>query len=93
MADPELAGRITDLLRETGEAHHEAFADTDGADPDWAIWYAERMHQRLGALLGATITKSELVYLLMSAGKEQAIRAPGSDWRKYYAQFLVERYP
>ena len=32
---------IAKLLRETGHAHHEAFAATDGADPDWPIWYAE----------------------------------------------------
>ena len=37
----ELRTNLVELLRETGHAHHAAFAATDGADPDWSIWYAE----------------------------------------------------
>ena len=28
------------LFRETGAAHHQAFAAKGGDDPDWPAWYA-----------------------------------------------------
>ena len=34
----ELRNNLADLLQEAGRAHHDAFAVTDGADPDWSIW-------------------------------------------------------
>src|SRR4051794_30236087 len=33
-------GRVADLLREVAETHHRVYRKTDGADPDWPIWYA-----------------------------------------------------
>ncbi|MDQ3253963.1 MAG: hypothetical protein M3R15_08670 [Acidobacteriota bacterium] len=92
MAHIELAQAIETLLRETGHLHHRAFIDTDGADPDWPIWYAEHIKEKLAGLLRANFTKSELVFLLVMAEKEQALRAPGADWAKYYARFFMERY-
>ena len=37
----EVRNNLVDLLLEAGRAHHAAFAATDGADPDWSIWYAD----------------------------------------------------
>ncbi len=37
----ELRTNLVELLRETGRAHHAAFAATDGADPDWSEYYAD----------------------------------------------------
>ena len=48
----ELRTNIVELLRETGRAHHEAFAATDGADPDWPIWYADYLMQPFTERLG-----------------------------------------
>jgi hypothetical protein len=37
----KLIGDLANLLNETAEAHHKAFAATEGEDPDWPIWYAD----------------------------------------------------
>ncbi|MCZ7544480.1 MAG: hypothetical protein M5R40_13610 [Anaerolineae bacterium] len=37
-------------------------------------------------------TRSELVYLLVMVAKEQALRAPGANWARYYARFFAARY-
>jgi hypothetical protein len=50
------------------------------------------LHDKLGNLLNAKFTKSELVYLLVMVEKERGMMAPGSDWARYYANFLIERY-
>ncbi|ETZ99541.1 hypothetical protein I547_5783 [Mycobacterium kansasii 824] len=41
------AAELADLLVETGERHHQAYADTDGADPEWALWYSGYLQARL----------------------------------------------
>lgn len=88
----DLTTQVATLFREVGEAHHEAFSEVDGADPDWPIWYADYMHKRLCTLLQASFTRSELVYLLVRAERELALEAPGAEWSRYYARFLVGRY-
>ncbi len=92
MATTNLALQVKELFRETGHAHHEAFSDIDGADPEWPAWYAERVHRRLCTLLQADLTRSELVYLLVLVDKERALEAPGAEWTGYYARFFLERY-
>ena len=92
MTDKTLIQEIADLFKETGKAHHQAFIETDGDDPDWPIWYADYLHQKLGEILNARFTKSELVYLLVLLSKEQPLQAPGADWSIYYGKFLAERY-
>jgi len=81
--------RIADLLRETGEAHHEAFIETDGADPEWPIWYAGYLQERLGQQLDRQFTRSELVYLLVLAERDHAAEAPAEPWPDFYAQVLL----
>ena len=92
MADKTLAQQIADLLMETGHAHHQAFIEVDGNDPDWPLWYADYLHDKLGKLLKANFTKSELVYLLVLLDKEQSHHAPGATWPLFYGKSLVERY-
>ena len=84
--------QVAALLLEAGEAHHKAYSQTDGADEDWPIWYAEYLRDRLAELLQARFSKSELVYLLISLDREVQRLAPGANWRAYYARVLVERY-
>jgi hypothetical protein len=92
MADTDLARQLEELFRETGEAHHQAYIETDGADPEWPLWYAEYLRERLGPLLDANFTQSELVYLLILVANEQPLNAPGANWARYYARFFTERY-
>ncbi len=92
MSDDNLYQQIENLFIETGEAHHKAFIKTDGADPEWPLWYSEHLKEKLGRLLNAKFTRSELVYLLITAEREMALMAPGAGWAKYYATFFIERY-
>ena len=92
MDDPALDETLAALFREAGHAHHQAYLDTDGEDPEWPRWYADFLHERLGALLGARFTRSELTYLLVQVDKTLHLHAPGADWPRYYARFFLERY-
>ena len=84
--------QIIALLERAGEAHHEAYREVDGADPDWPIWYADYLVDTLPQLLEAELTRSELVYLLIRMNKEMALKAPGAYWPRYYARYLVNHY-
>jgi hypothetical protein len=92
MSSANLELELADLFQETGEAHHKAFAETDGDDPEWPIWYAEFVHDDLAKLLDATFTKSELVYLLVLADNDRRAISPGSDWTAFFAMFFMDRY-
>ena len=84
--------KLASLFEETGHAHHRAFEETDGMDPDWPLWYAGYLLDGLNDMFGAALTKSELVYLLVAVEKERGQRAPDAPWPRYYAKFFVERY-
>ncbi|HJW91594.1 MAG TPA: hypothetical protein VJ436_13205 [Anaerolineales bacterium] len=88
----DLYSELAKLFKETIEGHKQAFAETEGYDPDWPIWYAEQLHAPLSALLQAKFTRSELVYLLVRVEKERQLEAPGAEWTGYYARFFLERY-
>jgi len=88
----ELRKDLVDLFRETGRAHHAAFAATDGADPEWPIWYADHLQTPIADALGTPFTRSQLIYCVMDADFEQTARAPDSDWSEFYADQFVERY-
>jgi len=80
------------LLTETGTAHHQAFAATNGADPQWATWYSAYLRVRLNGLLGASFGEAEIAELLTAAEKERAKHFPDAEWAHYYAEFFLERY-
>ena len=88
MAIDELRARIRDLFIEAGTAHNEAFASTDGVDPDWPIWYADYLEDELPTHLGRDLSRSEIVYLLWGAMKAQAEDESPEPWPEYYARFL-----
>lgn len=92
MAEIDIAQELEDLFRKTGSAHNKAFIKTNGEDPDWPLWYADYLLEKLGKLLNAKFTKSELVYLLVMVEKEREMMAPGADWVVYYTNFFNERY-
>jgi hypothetical protein len=46
----------------------------------------------LETLLDATLLKSDPIYLLVLADKQQNAEAPGAHWERYYADFFVSRY-
>ena len=80
---------LTALLREAAAGHHEAFAAVDGADPDWPLWYAEFLHSRLGALLERSLTRADVVRLLMNCEDIRAAEAPDAEWAPWTAERLL----
>jgi hypothetical protein len=92
-AQSNLKDKLATLLHQTAEDHHVAYKETDGVDPDWSIWYAGHLlEQGFDKMLDATILKSDLIYLLVMADKQQLAEAPGAKWERYYADFFVTRY-
>lgn len=84
--------KLAALFVETGKAHHEAFIATDGVDPDWPIWYAERLHEPIAKLLTDDHTRTELIAALVEAAAEHEARAPAEPWPEFYATYFCERY-
>lgn len=83
---------LAELFRQTGHAHHQAYLATNGDDPDWAIWYADYLYDKLPAHLGVKLHKSQLIYVLMDLDFEQRAKAPQANWARYYARMLITRY-
>ena len=56
----ERTQRVSDLLHEAGEVHHVVYRITDGADDDWASFYADWLidHSELPETLGSAPTRS-----------------------------------
>ena len=90
----ETLEQISGLLHEAGETHHRVFRIVDGADDDWASWYAQWLIDlsELPDLLGARPVRSELVYLLVSLGKHYTAEAPGEPWETYYARQILRHF-
>jgi NAD(P)H-hydrate epimerase len=84
-ASPELVA----LLREAGRAHHQAFAATDGADPEWPTWYAEFLAPRLRVLLGQSLPVSDLAQRLRQWHTAHERSGSGEEWPEFYARSLV----
>lgn len=86
MTDEELQA----LLVETGRKHHEAYRDSDGADPEWAQWYAAYVQARIWDRLGRLLSRSELTYLLIRGDREARSSADPSQWPVIYTRLLRE---
>ena len=74
------------LLVEAGEHHHVAYIDADGVDPEWPLFYAAYVQTHLWDRLGVLLTRSELVYLLVSADLAIATGEATGDWSAVCAQ-------
>ena len=83
---------LVKLFGAAGAAHHEAFADTDGGDPEWPLWYAKHLHEKLNPRFCPHVTRSRLVHLLVEAEDERLAAAPDSDWVDYYARHFLEHF-
>ncbi|MCW3001479.1 MAG: uncharacterized protein JWQ20_777 [Conexibacter sp.] len=88
------AERVAQLLQEAGETHHRVYRIVDGADDDWASWYADWLIRlsELPALLGTTPVHSELVYMLVRLAKEYDDAGPSERWQDSYARGLIEHF-
>jgi hypothetical protein len=86
--------QVAALLHEAGETHHQVFRIVDGADDDWASWYAEWLVtlSELPELLARRPVRSELVYMLVRLDREYSAAAPAEAWPDWYASRLVEHF-
>lgn len=86
--------QVSGLLHEAGETHHRVFRIVDGADDDWASWYAQWLIDlsELPALLGSRPVRSELVYLLVSLDKRYTAENAGEPWELYYAREVLRHF-
>lgn len=88
----EQSGRIAELLMQTGHAHHQAFIEVNGEDPEWAKWYADYLYERLPSILGTVFTREQLTEILVALDQKQKSEAPDAKWPAYYADELISRY-
>ena len=90
----ERSTKVAELLHEVAGNHHQVFRITDGADDDWASWYAEWLVtlSELPELLGAKVVRSELTYMLVRLDKEYTERRLAERWEDYYARELVQHF-
>ena len=86
--------RISDLLHEAGETHHIVYRITDGADDDWASFYADWLidHSELPETLGRAPTRSHLVHQLVDSERTFAETAPAARWEDFYADRIIGRF-
>jgi hypothetical protein len=90
----EDARRVAELLHEAAETHHVVYRITDGADDDWASWYAHWLVNlsELPDLLGRKPVRSELVYMLVKVDNDYTQTSPTERWEDFYARALLEHF-
>ena len=80
MSDQNTVDQLAALFEQTGEAHHEAFRESDGEDPEWPIWYADHLQDLLEPFLAAPLTLSRLVFCLIGADDEHRATESDTPW-------------
>ena len=90
----ESVTKISTLLHEAGETHHVVYRITDGADDDWASFYADWLIRlsELPDLLATRPVPSELVYMLVKLDKDHGSEQTDEKWEDYYAERLLEHF-
>jgi hypothetical protein len=83
--------RLAAVLEAAGPAHHAAYIEANGDDPEWPLWYAGHVLDDARAILGRPqLTLSRLVAAFVAA--DQVYRAETSPvpWPRFYAQRFAE---
>jgi hypothetical protein len=90
----ERGRRVSELLHEAGEVHHVVYRISDGADDDWASFYADWLinHSELPEILGREPTRSHLVHELVESEREFGAAAPSARWEDVYAERILGRF-
>ncbi len=83
--------RIATLLDEAAETHHRVYRITDGADDDWASWYADWLLNlsALPDLLGFSPIRSHLVHALVQLDRDYTDAPTDQPWPAFYAAGLA----
>ena len=89
MTAPPSIEHLATLFRETGTAHHQAFAATKGDDPDWPQWYADYLAPRLHGALGKRFEPSTLAADLRRLDAEHRAADTTEPWADFYARWFL----
>jgi hypothetical protein len=86
--------KVSALLHEAGETHHTVYRISEGADDDWATFYADWLTRlsELGQILGTAPVRSELTWMLVQLGKDYTAASPSEPWEDWYARRLVDHF-
>lgn len=86
--------RVASLLHEAAETHHHVYRVTDGADDDWASWYASWLLDlsELPDVLGSRPVRSHLVHALVQCDRDYTSRGSDEPWEHFYARDLTQRF-
>src|SRR4051812_14012583 len=90
----ERTERVSALLHEAGEVHHVVYRITDGADDDWASFYADWLtqHSELPEVLGTVPVRSHLVHELVDCERAHGESASDEPWEPWYASRVLSRF-
>ena len=90
----ERTQQVSKLFHEAGEVHHTVYRITDGADDDWASFYADWLldHSELPEAIGITPVRSHLVHELVECERALAEAGPDVSWPDLYAERIVARF-
>jgi len=90
----EVTGQIGALLQEAAETHHRVYRIVDGADDDWASWYAWWLIKlsELPSLLGVTPVRSDLICLLVTLDRRYTGEQQTGPWPAFYAREIQAHY-
>jgi hypothetical protein len=93
-ADDGRAGIDQQPLHEAGETHHWVFRIVDGADDDWASWYADWLVHlsELPDVPGRKPVRAEMIYLLVRLNKQYTAEQPAEPWEAYYALRIADHF-
>lgn len=83
--------QLAELILQTGHHHHQAFLETDGGDPEWALWYAAYLQAHLWDSAGTLPTRSLLVHLLLGAEEQHTQATDPGPWPAFYADVILAR--
>jgi hypothetical protein len=94
MARTDSDERLADLLEEAAETHHHVYRISDGADDDWASWYADWLLDlsELPQLLAVRPIRSHLVHALVQLDRDHQSAESDDPWPTYYARRLREQF-
>ena len=83
--------QVAEILHQAAETHHIVWAITDGADDDWATWYADWLvnRSRLSEVLGSTPVRSHLTHDLVQYGRDYESSGIDEPWERWYAARLL----
>jgi hypothetical protein len=83
---------IAALLEEAAETHHRVYRITDGADDDWASWYADWLLElsELPEVVGLRPPRSHLVHALVQLDRDRERERSDEPWPAYYARRLPQ---